>query len=64
MELGEGLVPFLPCQPHSLHKQVIFVPTHPTDSSGLNAQAVPSPSCVTNNNMGPVCPISLLTMAG
>lgn len=64
MEWGEGLVPFLPYQLRSLPKQVIFVPTHPTDSSGLNAQAVPSPSCTINNNTGPACQISLVTMAG
>lgn len=64
MERGEGLVPFLPCWLRSLHKQVIFVPTHPTDSSGLNVQAVPSPSCIIKNTTGPMCQISLLTMAG
>lgn len=51
---GRGLVPFLPYQLRSLCKQVIFAPTHPTDSSGLDAQAVPSPSCINNNNTGPV----------
>lgn len=64
MERGEGLAPFLPSQLRSLHKQVILLPTQPTDSSGPSAQAVPSPLHIINNGTGPACQNNPLTMAG
>lgn len=50
---GEGFGLCLPRQLRSLHKQVISVPTLPTGSSGLNAQAVPSPSSIDTTTTDP-----------
>lgn len=61
---GEGFGLCLPRQLRSLRQQVIFVPTHPTDSSGLNAQAVPSPSSIDTTTTGPPVPNQPLPTAG